>query len=317
MNGFAARPLARVRDLLEMIRFSHTVFALPFALLAASLAWASPLPGGDAVAFAWRHLAGILICMVAGRSAAMAFNRLADRRIDAENPRTAGRHLPSGKLSVAAVGLFTVVMSLLFVAGTMLFWPNPWPLWLSVPFLAYLFAYSFTKRFTTLAHWWLGGALMLAPLGAWVALRGQVLLAHPSDIVPAAWIGMAVMLWVSGFDIIYACQDAEFDRRAGLHSIPARLGIAGALRVAALCHAAMVVVLASLPAMADLAGVPLPLGWIYYGAVAIVAVLLVYEHALVRPDDLQRVNVAFFQVNAVVSLGLLIAVWADLWVSRF
>ena len=317
MSGFAARPLARVRDLLEMIRFSHTVFALPFALLAASLAWASPLPGGEAVVFSWRHLAGILICMVAGRSAAMAFNRLADRRIDAENPRTAGRHLPSGKLSVAAVGLFTVVMSLLFVAGTLLFWPNPWPLWLSVPFLAYLLGYSFAKRFTALAHWWLGGALMLAPLGAWVALRGQVLLAHPSDIVPAAWIGLAVMLWVSGFDIIYACQDAEFDRRAGLHSIPARLGIAGALRVAALCHGAMVVVLAALPAMADLAGVPLPLGWIYYGAVAIVAVLLVYEHALVRPDDLQRVNVAFFQVNAVVSLGLLIAVWADLWVSRF
>ncbi len=315
-NGTAAGGgmVTRVRQLLEMIRFSHTIFALPFALLSASLAWGTPLPDRSRVVFSWRELGGILICMVAARSAAMAFNRLVDRRIDAENPRTAGRHLPAGQLSVASVALFTVVMSVLFVLGTLLFLPNRWPLWLSVPFLFYLLGYSFAKRFTWLAHWWLGGALMLAPLGAWLALRGEVVTSHPADLVPALWIGLVVMLWVAGFDIIYACQDAEFDRRAGLQSVPARVGISGALKIAAVCHFAMIGILASLPSIASLAATPLPLGWIYYSAVAIVALLLVYEHAIVRPDDLQRVNVAFFQVNALVSIGLLIAVLFDLWV---
>ncbi len=312
MSRALARPLDHLRQLLEMIRFSHTVFALPFALLAASLAWATPLPGGQPVGFSWRQLAGILVCMVAGRSAAMAFNRLADRRIDAENPRTAGRHLPAGRLSVASVAGFTLLMSIAFVAGTLLFLPNPWPLRLATPFLAYLFGYSYAKRFTSLAHWWLGGALMLAPLGAWVALRGEVVSAHPADLMPAVWVGLAVMLWVSGFDIIYACQDAEFDRKAGLFSVPARWGVAGALRIAAACHFLMVLVLAGLPEAARAGGTPLPLGWIYYSAVAMVAVLLIYEHAIVRPDDLARVNIAFFQVNALVSMGLLLAVWIDL-----
>lgn len=313
-DSVAARASQRVRDLLEMIRFSHTVFALPFALLSAVLAWSTPLPDGSRVEFSWRFFVGILLCMVTGRSVAMAFNRLVDRRIDANNPRTAGRHLPAGKLSVAAVVWFTLTMAALFVVSTLLFLPNRWPLYLSIPFLLYLCGYSYTKRFSAVAHWWLGGALMLAPLGAWIAIRGAVLSATPGDLCPALGIGVAVLLWVSGFDIIYACQDAEFDRQAGLYSVPARLGVPAALRVAAICHAAMLLVLAVLPSFAAWTGTPLPLGWIYYLAVAIVAVLLIYEHWLVKPDDLTRVNVAFFQVNAVVSLGLLVAVCVDLWV---
>ena len=298
--------------LLEMIRFSHTIFALPFALLAAVMAWTTPTPTRESVAFEWRQLGGILICMVGARSAAMAFNRLVDKRIDAENPRTAGRHLPSGQLSVMSVVLFTLIASAIFVAGTVLFLPNPWPLRLALPVLAFLFGYSYAKRWTAAAHWWLGIALMLAPICAWIALRGLIVSRHPADLVPSLLIGLAVMLWVSGFDIIYACQDASFDREAGLHSVPAQVGVAGALRIAAICHLLMVATLAALPTLAAIAGTPLSLGWIYYTAIAMVAVLLVYEHALVRPDDLTRVNIAFFQVNAIVSIGLLAAASLDL-----
>ena len=299
----AANPTAppmwhKVRQLLEMIRFSHTLFALPFALLSAVMAWRMRPPYGPATPLRVRELVGIVLCMAAARSAAMAFNRIADRRIDAENPRTAGRHIPRGDVSVAAAAWLAGVASLIFVASTLLFLPNLVPVVLAVPMLLFLLAYSYTKRFTSLAHFWLGAALMLAPVSAWLAIRGQVVLAHPLDLLPALVLGGAVLLWVAGFDVIYACQDLEFDRRAGLHSLPARMGPAAALGLAAACHFGMVLLLAGLPLVYPL------LGWIYYCGIAAVALLLLYEHRLVRPDDLTRVNMAFFNVNAVVSVGL-------------
>jgi 4-hydroxybenzoate polyprenyltransferase len=299
MNGWRAS-WGGFRKLLEMIRFSHTVFALPFALLAAAMAWWQNAHSDPPTAFSWRDLAGIVVCMVCARSAAMAFNRLADRRIDALNPRTSTRHLPAGTLSVASAAAFTALASIGFVAGTLLFLPrNPWPFAASAPVLAFLFGYSYAKRFTALAHFWLGAALMLAPVAAWVAIRAAV-------EWPPVVLGAAVMLWVAGFDIIYACQDAAFDVKARLFSVPARLGVAGALRVAALCHAGMVGLLAAVPWGFD------GFGWIYGTAVGGIAVLLVYEHRLVRPDDLARVNQAFLHVNAAVSVGLLLAGGLDL-----
>ena len=299
--------VTRARQLLELIRFSHTVFALPFALLAAVMAWVLSARAEPPVGWRWQELVGILWCMVTARSAAMAFNRLADRKLDAENPRTRGRHLPAGVLSVANVTVFALLSSVLFVAGTLLFLPNRLPVYLAVPVLVFLFAYSYTKRFTALAHFWLGAALMLAPVSAWIAIRGQFALVDASDLLPAVLLGGAVLFWVAGFDIIYACQDAAFDREYGLHSLPARLGVAKSLRMAAFCHAGTVLLLAGLPLVYP------HLGWIYFGGLMAVAMLLVYEHMLVRPDDLTRVNAAFFHVNAIISIGLLAIVGLDLW----
>ena len=287
--------LRRVRLILEMIRFSHTLFALPFALLAAVMAWNVE----PRIEWRWQDLVGLLLCMVFARSTAMAFNRLADRKLDALNPRTQGRHLPAGTLSVASVTLFAIACSALFVASTLLFLPNRWPLILSLPVLAFLCGYSYAKRFTPLVHFWLGAALGLAPICAWVAITGQ--LAWPPVV-----LGAAVMFWVAGFDIIYACQDIEADRRLGLKSVPAALGAGRALRVAAVCHLVAVVALVALPFVYP------AFGWVYWAGIAAVAALLAYEHSLVRPDDLSRVNVAFFNVNAVISLGLLLLGLADL-----
>jgi 4-hydroxybenzoate polyprenyltransferase len=288
--------LTTTREFLSLVKFSHTLFALPFALLGGALAAHGP-DGWRGRAQDWL---GILLCMATARSAAMAFNRLVDRRIDALNPRTATRHLPSGLLSAFAVALFTLASSVGFVAATLLFLPNRWPLYLSGPVLLWLLGYSYAKRFTSLAHFWLGAALMLSPIAAWIALRGSL-------GWPPVLLGLAVLFWVSGFDIIYACQDESFDRATGLHSIPVRLGTRGALRLAAACHAVMVVALVAL-------GLIYPLGWVYFAGVAAVAILLAYEHALVRPDDLTRVNIAFFQVNIAISLGLLACGVADLLV---
>ena len=304
----------RVRQILEMIRFSHTIFALPFALLAAMMAWRLPTVQGAAVDFRWRDLLGIVACMVCARSAAMAFNRLVDRNIDAQNPRTEQRHLPAGSLPVKSVVLFAAAASAGFVAATLLFLPNLLPLVLSVPVLGFLCGYSYTKRFTSLAHFWLGAALMLAPVSTWIALRGAVVMNAPLDLLPAIILGMAVLLWVAGFDMIYACQDAEFDVSARLHSVPVRWGVAGALRLAAVCHALMLVALCALPFAGSLGGPAVPLGWIYWTSVTVVALLLLYEHALVRPDDLSRVNVAFFNINALISFGLFVVVTLDLYV---
>ncbi|HWE38602.1 MAG TPA: UbiA-like polyprenyltransferase [Isosphaeraceae bacterium] len=284
----------RLADILGMIKFSHTLFALPFALLGAALAAHGP----DGWHARWSDWLGVVPCMAFARSSAMAFNRLADRRLDAENPRTASRHLPAGRLSAATVATFTVACSLGFVASTLLFLPNPWPLALSAPVLAWLLGYSYAKRFTSLAHAWLGLALALAPMAAWLAFRGSL-------AWPPVFLGLAVLCWVTGFDIIYAGQDVDFDRRAGLRSIPARLGVPWALRVAALCHAAMLGALVAL-------GLSYPLGPVYFVGVGLVTCLLIYEHMLVRPDDLTRVNVAFFQVNVVISVGLLGIGIADL-----
>jgi 4-hydroxybenzoate polyprenyltransferase len=343
--------LTRIRHILEMIRFSHTLFALPFALLATLLA--CRLLGAEAAlkqgitqerdathttpvhilvphdlklgdlrqlvhdfpavrrpvfVWPWLRIVGVILCMVAGRSAAMAFNRLADRKIDALNPRTAQRHLPSGVLSVGSVAVFAAVSSAAFIASTLLFLPNRLPLYLSVPMLLFLLGYSYTKRFTMLAHFWLGGALGLAPMMAWIAIRGENVLANFWDLLPVIVLGGAVKMWVAGFDIIYACQDVEFDRAQNLHSIPARWGVKRALDMAATCHLLMVVLLLALPLVYPL------IGWLWWVGVAAIAALLAYEHRLVTPDDLARVNTAFFNVNAVVSVGLLIVGAAAMWV---
>jgi 4-hydroxybenzoate polyprenyltransferase len=295
----------RLRSLLELIRFSHTLFALPFALTSAALAWKK------SGAFSWVQFVGILLCMIFARTAAMAFNRLVDRRLDAANPRTAGRQLPAGLLSPTAVWSFFFVAAIGFVASTLIFYygfDNPWPLWLSVPVLLFVCAYSYTKRFTALAHFWLGASLLLAPLAAWIAVRGIV---DGAELVTPLLLGGAVLFWVAGFDILYACQDVEFDLKARLHSIPAALGVTASLRVALACHLAMLALLFALYWV----GAP-QLGYIYLGGVVAVALLLVYEHWLVRPDDLSRVNRAFFQVNAVISLGLFAIVLLQiLWIA--
>jgi 4-hydroxybenzoate polyprenyltransferase len=286
-----------VGRLLAMIRFSHTIFALPFALSSAALAWRADSLRGEA--FRIVDLVGILLCMMFARSAAMAFNRLADRKIDALNPRTAGRHIPAGSLSVTTVLLFMVICSVGFVASTLLFLyrepSNPWPLYLCGPVLIFIGAYSLTKRFTSLAHFWLGASLMLAPLAAWIAIRG---IPNLADLITPGLLGFAVLFWVAGFDILYACQDAEFDRQAKLHSIPARIGVANALRLAAICHFVMVGCLVGLYFVCPM------LGWVFVIGVSAVAGLLLHEHSLVTANDLSRVNQAFFQVNGVISVGL-------------
>ena len=273
----AARPLATT---LEMIKFSHTIFALPFALLAAVLAadgWPDPAT-----------LAKVLLAMVGARSAAMAHNRLADREIDAANPRTRSRALPSGALSVAYVRAFLAASVLLFLAAAASL--NRLTLLLSPVALALLFLYAYAKRHTALSHLLLGLCLAMAPLGAWIAVRGDV------GLVPVL-LGLAVLLWTAGFDVIYALQDEEHDRRAGLHSIPARFGAGPALAISALFHAGM---LALLIVVWRLRG-----GGILFGiGIAATAAALFYQHAVVRPRDLSRVNAAFFTANGFVSVVL-------------
>jgi len=281
---------------LGLIRFSHTLFALPFALLSAAMAWSRP-----DTEFRWLELLGILLCMVFARSAAMAFNRLVDRRIDAENERTAGRHLPAGLLSVRAVVTFTLICSLGFVASTLLFLPNPWPLALAIPVLLFLLGYSYAKRFTSLCHYWLAAALMLSPIAAWIALRGEL-------DWPPLLLAAVIFFWVGGFDILYACQDASFDAERGLRSVPAKFGVPAALRIAFVSHLLAIVGLVLLAIYGGF-------GWVFFVGVIAVAGLLLYEHSLVRPNDLTRVNIAFFHVNAIISLGLLVVGLIDLYVT--
>ena len=224
------------------------------------------------------------------------------------NPRTAGRHLPAGILSVISVATFAVISSVAFIASTFIFLPNKLPLYLSVPMLLFLLGYSYTKRFTALAHFWLGAALGLAPVMAWIAIRGQIVMVKPMDLLPVIVLGGAVCLWVAGFDIIYACQDVDFDRDQHLHSIPARFGVKTALDLASTAHLGMVVLLAALPFV-----YPLKDAIVWWAGIAAIVCLLVYEHSLVKPNDLARVNKAFFNVNAIVSIGTLalgaVAIW--------
>lgn len=301
---------ARLRHYLEMIRFSHTVFALPFALMAAAMAWKAGWEQEPPQYVTWRDWTGVLLCMVFARSAAMSFNRLSDRDIDARNPRTVGRHLPAGVLTIRGVVTFAAICCIGFIISTLLFLPNRLPLLLSVPVLAFLLGYSYTKRFTVLAHFWLGAALMLAPISAWIAIRGEAVMTDLADLLPVVVLGGAVLFWVAGFDMIYACQDLDFDRLEGLHSIPARFGAAGALRVAAACHLVTIVCLWILPVVFPY------LGWLYRTGTATVTVLLIYEHVIISPRELQRINQAFFQVNALISVGLFCFTSLDLLAGR-
>jgi 4-hydroxybenzoate polyprenyltransferase len=303
----------QLQNYLELIRFSHTIFALPFALLAT--VWALLVPGfviGNETAeisipVRWQALVGILLCMVTARSFAMAMNRLLDQKWDGQNPRTAGRHLPAKILSSSSVTGFSVACGLAFVASCLLFLPNVLPIVLSVPVLAFLAMYSLAKRFTYLVHFWLGVALMLAPICAWIALRGEWVLASPSDLLPAVFLGSVVLFWVAGFDMIYACQDAEFDRESKLFSIPALFGVRGALRIAAACHAIMWLIALSMTFLLP----ELSLGWAFRGMLGIIAVLLVIEHRVVSEHSLAKIQLAFFQLNSIISILFLVVCSVD------
>jgi 4-hydroxybenzoate polyprenyltransferase len=280
----------RLRLTLEMIKFEHSVFALPFALTGALLAWRDN--GFEVAGLRWRFL-WILVAMVAARSAAMAFNRILDADIDARNRRTASRHLPAGLLSPRFAWGFTFVASLLFLwaareLGFLCFVLAPIA-------LAVLFAYSFAKRFTMFSHLLLGFCLGIAPAASWIAIRGSL-------DWRICWLTAAVMFWTAGFDVIYACQDFEFDSAEGLFSIPRRFGIARALRIARLLHLAMLGCLVALV-------IVFQLGALSVTGIFAVLILLVYEHGLVKPHDLSRVNAAFFTVNGYVSI-LFFAFWA-------
>lgn len=283
-------PLAPVLAYGRMIRFSHSVFALPFALASAALAaretHVTPAQVG------W-----IVMAMVAARSAAMGWNRLVDRGIDARNPRTAGRELPRGVLSPGAVGAFVGTSAALFIfaAGQL----NPLCLALSPVALLITFGYSYTKRFTSASHLVLGLSLAIAPVGAWLAIRGRF-------EAPPLVLAAAVLLWVAGFDAIYACQDVEFDRSAGLHSIPARLGVARTLLLARAAHGVALALLAALFLL-------LPLGPLYLVGVAAIGGLLAWEHTLVKPDDLSQVMRAFNLNGWVSALYLVFTVAAVPW----
>jgi 4-hydroxybenzoate polyprenyltransferase len=280
--------LRKLHITLDMIKFEHTLFALPFAFIGALLA-RKGLPTGSQITW-------IVIAMVGARSAAMAFNRIVDVRYDRANPRTAGRALVSGTLSIQFAVAFTVVMSGLFVFAA---WKlNALCFYLSFPTLAILLLYSYTKRFTSLSHVVLGFAIGCAPLAAWLAIRGEF--AWPPMLLSAA-----VMFWVAGFDLIYALQDIEFDRKARLFSLPSKLGVAPALRISTLFHGVTVILLA---ATAMIAG----LGWIAYAGIAIVAGILYWEHRLVTPNDLSRINVAFFNLNGYISILLLLTFAGDI-----
>lgn len=265
-----------------MIKFEHTLFALPFAFLGAILA-AEGLP-------TLRQIIWITVAMVGARSAAMTFNRIVDRRIDAENPRTAMRELPSGKLSVGFAWAFLYISIAVFLlASYSLNWLT---FALSPVALIFVLGYSYAKRFTVFAHVVLGIALAISPSAAWIAVRGSLM--HEVPIL----LSVFVMVWTAGFDVLYACQDLDFDRKAGLYSIPARFGIKNALWIARLFHAQAFIVLIFLYLVTGMA-------WLSFAGVCLVALLLIYQHTLIKPNDLSRMNAAFFTTNAFVSVILL------------
>ncbi len=276
---------SRIRTVLDMIKFEHSVFALPFALVGALLAARAGggLPG-------WRQILWIVVAMVGARSAAMTMNRIADIEYDRRNPRTANRALPAGTLSVGFAWAFTILASAVLVISA---WQlNPLALKLSPVALGILFLYSYTKRFTALSHFVLGFCLGISPAAAWIAIRGSL---DWRILILCA----AVTLWVGGFDVLYACQDVDFDRAEGLHSIPKRFGVAGALQIARVMHLAMVALLIWLATAFHLA-------WPAWVGIAVVALLLGYEHSLVKPNDLSKMNAAFFAVNGYISLLFLL-----------
>ena len=279
--------MQRLKDLLDAIKFEHTIFAMPFALLSLFLA-SNGWPRFDVLIW-------VVLAMVGARSTAMMMNRIADRHIDARNPRTANRQLPSGVVSLPAAWIFTLVSAALFVfAASQL---NALTLKLSPVALAVVWSYSWTKRFTWAAHLWLGVSLGLAPLGAWIAATGQL------GITPVL-ISVGVLLWVAGFDTIYSCQDAGFDRQQGLHSLPVRWGTARALMMARIFHTLMLAVFAIL-------GVWIHATWLYWGGWLLVAGLVVVQHRLVNPEDLSHIDIAFFNVNSIVGVLRLVFTLAD------
>ena len=287
----------RLRLTLEMIKFEHSVFALPFALTGALLAFREGTY--DSTTAAWKIL-WIVVAMVGARSAAMAFNRLVDSAIDGRNPRTRMRHLPAGLLTQGFGWGFVVITSLVFVlaAGQL----NRLCLRLAPLALAIVFIYSFTKRFTSLSHLVLGFSLGIAPAAAWIAVSGSL---DPRIL----WLTAAVTFWTAGFDIIYSCQDYDFDTEEGLWSVPRVMGIAAALIFARLLHLAMVICLVALI-------VSLHLGLLALAGVAAVLALLVYEHSLVKPNDLSRVNAAFFTMNGYVSVLFFVFWAADIFLLK-
>ena len=288
--------------ILRMIRFSQTVFALPFALMAAFLAGNN----GQAGFCGWEKLILIVLCMALARSAAMGFNRIVDAKLDARNPRTANREIPRGKISTKEASFFVTACAILFIGSTFLFYQpiGPWfgfgnfyPLAFSLPALLFICLYSFTKRFTWASHFYLGASLMLAPLATWIAVSPP---AGPMLSWEVLLLGLAVLLWVAGFDIIYACQDVHVDRREKLHSLPARLGVNLAIWISRTCHSLTVTALLALALIT-------PLGKIYLAAVAAVAALLICEHILVSRG---RVKLAF-DLNGAVGIILAVATIAD------
>jgi 4-hydroxybenzoate polyprenyltransferase len=281
--------LKKLRIVLRMIKIEHSVFALPFAILSALVA-ANGIPS-------WSTLFWIFVAMISARSCAMAFNRVADSRFDALNPRTKNWALPAGLLTKRFVILFILVSSVIFIYAA--FRLNSLAFLLSPLALAILFFYSLTKRFTPLSHWFIGLALGIAPAGAWIAVRGSL------EMLPI-WLGLAILFWTAGFDLIYSCQDAEFDRNQKLHSIPSRFGVAAALILSRICHVCALLLL-------GLFGLKAGLGAWYFSGVALVTILLIYEHTLVAPNNLSRVNEAFFTVNGLVSVLLLLFSSLDLY----
>jgi len=288
----------RLLTTLEMIKIEHTLFALPFAFLGAALAARDiePQPGTFWISkFVW-----ITLAMVGARSAAMTFNRIADRKVDAANPRTAGRALPAGLLDLRFAAVFTVVSSVLFLlAASQL---NRLTLILSPVALGSVLFYSYTKRFTSFSHLVLGWCLAIAPSGAWIAIQGRLTL-------PPVLLSLSVMLWTAGFDIIYACQDYDFDRSVGLHSIPERFGINKSLWIARGVHALMFLSLVLFFWRSQL-------GWLGLVGVGATGALLVYQHSIVKPDDLSRLNAAFVTTNAFVSVILFVTMASDALLLR-
>ncbi|MCC6446113.1 MAG: UbiA family prenyltransferase [Armatimonadetes bacterium] len=287
----AQRFFGKVSLLLEMIKFAHTIFALPFTLMSVAIA----MTGG----FDGRALFWIVAAMVGARTSAMTFNRIIDRGYDALNPRTASRALPKGAIKTGEAWLFLGAATALFVlAAAML---NRLALALSPVALLVIWGYSYTKRFTVLSHLFLGLALAIAPTGAWIAARGRF-------DWPPVLLSLCVLLWTAGFDIIYACQDVDFDRKTGLYSLPAAIGVGPALHVSLLLH---LLTIAGLVALKWVAG----LGPAYLIGAAAASVLLLYEHTLVKPGDLSRVNAAFFTINGFVSIGLFVFTLIARWLA--
>jgi len=281
-----------------MIKIEHTLFALPFAFLGAVLA-AREIPS-QPLSYWLTKLLWITLAMVGARSAAMTFNRIADRKIDASNPRTASRALPAGQLDLRFAVIFATLSSALFlIAASQL---NRLTLILSPVALASVLLYSYTKRFTFLSHLILGWCLSIAPSGAWIAIQGQL------TLVPLL-LSLSVMLWTAGFDVLYACQDYEFDKTTRLHSIPRQFGITKALWIARVMHGLMFISLMAFFLMANL-------GWIGFAGVIATGILLIYQHSIVKPDDLSRLNAAFFTTNAFVSVILFVTMAGDAFLSR-